>query len=100
MRFCMIFSKTLLEWDIRAIVRWLEHSLMSPFVGNGMFIDLFQSVGHSHVSHIFLHRIARIFFPSPVTFISSSGISSIPGDFPLEISFMAFATSAFVIVGF
>ena len=58
---------------------------MSPFVGNGMFIDLFQSVGHSHVSHIFLHRIARIFFPSsPVTFISSAGISSISGDFPLE----------------
>ena len=73
---------------------------MSPFLGNGMHIDLFQSIGHSHVFHIFLHRIARIFVPSsPVTFISSAGISSIPQDFPLEISFMAFATSASVVVG-
>ena len=74
---------------------------MSPFLGNGMYIDLFQSIGHSHVSHIFLHRIARVFVSSsPVTFTSSAGISSIPGDFPLEISFMVLATSASVIVGF
>ena len=66
-----------------------------------MYIDLFQSIGHSHVSHIFLYRIVTVFVPSsPVTFINSGGISFILGDFPLEIFFMAFATSASVIVGF
>ena len=44
---------------------------MSPFLGNGMCLDLFQSLGHLHVSHIFLHRIVTIFVPSSVTFISS-----------------------------
>ena len=39
---------------------------------NGMYIDLFQSIGHSHVSHIFLHRIVTVFIPfSSVAFISS-----------------------------
>ena len=72
----------------------------SPFLCNGKYIDLFQSIDHSRAFHIFLQRIARIFVPSsPVTLISSAGISSHSGDFPLEISFMAFATSASVIVG-
>ena len=45
---------------------------MSSFLGNEMYIDLFPSLGHLHVSHIFLHRIATIFLPSsPVIFISS-----------------------------
>ena len=44
---------------------------MSPFLGNGMYIDLFRSLGHLHVSHIFLHGIVMIFVPSSlVTFIS------------------------------
>ena len=61
----MIFSKSLLAWDIRAIVRWLEHSR------NVMYIDLFHSIDHLHVSHIFLHRTVTIFVPSsPVTFIT------------------------------
>ena len=68
----MIFIKTSLAWDIRAIVRWLEHSLMSPFLGNTMYIDLFRSLGHLHVSRIVLHKIVTIFVPSfPVTIFSS-----------------------------
>ena len=45
---------------------------MPSFSGNGMYIDLFQSLGYSQVSHIFSHRIVTIFVPSfPVTFVSS-----------------------------
>ena len=39
---------------------------------NGMYIDLFQSIGHVHVFHVFLHRIVTTVVPSsPVTFINS-----------------------------
>ena len=45
---------------------------MSSFLGYGMYIDLFQSLGHLHVSHIFLPRTVTIFVPSSlVTFIRS-----------------------------
>ena len=38
---------------------------------NGMYIDFFQSIGHSYVSFNFLHIIVTIFVSSsPVTFIS------------------------------
>ena len=43
--FCMTFSKTLLAWGISAIVLWLEHSLASPFLGSGMYTNLFSSDG-------------------------------------------------------
>ena len=46
---------------------------MYTFLDNNL---AFQSIGHSHVFHTFLQRIAIIFVPS-VTFISSVGISSI-----------------------
>ena len=64
-----------------------------------MYIDLFRSIDHSHVSNIFFRRIVTIFVPpSSVTFISSFSRRLIySGDFPLEISFMGFATSASVI---
>ena len=55
----MIFSKTLPARDIRAIVRWLDHSLMHS--RNGMYIDLFQSIGHLHVSLIFLYKNSNNF---------------------------------------
>ena len=32
---------TLLAWEMSAIVRWLEHSLVLPFLGIGMKIDVF-----------------------------------------------------------
>ena len=37
---------TLLAWEMNAIVQWLAHSLVLPFLGIGMRIDLFQSCGH------------------------------------------------------
>ena len=46
-------------------------AFLYAFSRNGMCVDLFQSIGHSHVSHIFLHKIVTIFVPSHVTFISS-----------------------------
>ena len=45
-------SMTLLAREISAIVRWLEHSLVLPFLGIGMRIDLFQSCGHCWVFQI------------------------------------------------
>ena len=90
---------TLLAWDIGAILRCLEHSLITPFLGNEIYIDLFQSIGRSHVSHVFLHRMVTIFVSFSATFINSADISSISGDFPLEIFFIPFATSTSNIVG-
>ena len=48
-----ILSITLLAWEISAIVWWLEHSLVLPFLGIGMKIDLFQSYGYCWVFQIF-----------------------------------------------
>ena len=47
-----VLSMTLLSWEMGAIVRWLEHSLVLPFLGIGMRIDLFQSCGHCWVFQI------------------------------------------------
>ena len=40
---CKILSMTLLAWEMTAIVWWLSHSLVLPFLRIGMKIDLFQS---------------------------------------------------------
>ena len=45
-------SMTLLAWEVSAIVRWLAHSLVLPFLGTGMRIDLFQPCGHFWVFQI------------------------------------------------
>ena len=39
----------LLAWEMSAIVQWLAHSLVLPFLGIGMKFDLFQSCGHHQV---------------------------------------------------
>ena len=39
---CKILSISLLVWEMSAIVWWLAHSLVLPFLGIGMRIDLFQ----------------------------------------------------------
>ena len=50
-----ILSITLLVCDMIAIVRWFEHSLVLPFFGIGMKIDLFQSCGPCWVFQICWH---------------------------------------------
>ena len=42
----------LLAWEMSAIVRWFEHSLVLTFLGIGMRIDLFQTCGHCWVLQI------------------------------------------------
>ena len=54
---------------------------MSTFFGSGIYIDLFQSVDHSLVSHIFLQGVVIILIPfSPAALTSSIRILSTPGD--------------------
>ena len=45
-------SMTLLALEMSAIVQWLAHSLVLPFLGTGMRIDLFQSCGQCWVFQI------------------------------------------------
>ena len=44
-----ILSITLQACELSAIVQWFEHSLVLPFFGIGMKMDLFQSCGHCWV---------------------------------------------------
>ena len=46
---CKILSMTLLAWEMSTTVWWFEHSLVLPFLGTGMKMDLFQSCGHHWV---------------------------------------------------
>ena len=39
-------------WEMSEIVQWLAHSLVLPFLGIGMRIDIFQSCGHCWVFQI------------------------------------------------
>ena len=43
---CKLLSKTLLAWEMSVTVSWLAHSLVLPFLGIGVRIDLFRSCGH------------------------------------------------------
>ena len=77
------------------MVRLFEHMRVSPFFGSGLYIDLFQSVGHSLVSHIFLQSVVIILIPfSPAALTSSIGILSTPGDLLFANSFSATLTSS------
>ena len=48
-------SITLQTWEMSATVQWLEHSLVLPFLGTEMRIDLFQSSGHCWLFQISWH---------------------------------------------
>ena len=38
---CKILSMNLLAWEMSAIVQWLTHSLVLPFLGIGVRINFF-----------------------------------------------------------
>ena len=57
---CNILSMTLLAWEMSAIVQWLAHSLVLPFLGIGMRIDLFQSYGHCWVPDFLIYWIQHL----------------------------------------
>ena len=50
-----VWGITLPEWEMSAIVQWIEHSLALPFFGIGMKTDLFQFYGHCWVFQICWH---------------------------------------------
>src|SRR4030088_74085 len=98
--FCMIFSSTLLVWDIRAIVLLFAHSLASPFFGIGMYMDFFKSLGHLPVAHTPWHRAKRaLTASSPAALNNSMGRPSSPGALLWLMSFSASRTLLSSIVG-
>ena len=67
-----IFSMTLLAWEMSAVVQWLAHSLVLPFLGIGMKIDLFQTCGHCWVFQICWHIEYNILMASFFWVLNSS----------------------------
>ena len=76
---CKILSTTLLAWERSAIVRRLAYSVVLPFLGTGMKIDLFQSCGHCWIFQIRWHTECNTLMVSSFrVFNSSTGILSYP----------------------
>ena len=70
---------TFLAQEMSAIVWWLTHSLVLPFLGTGMKIGIFQSCGHCWVIQIFWHNECKTLMASSFRDLNSSaGISSYP----------------------
>ena len=70
---------TLLACEMSAIVWWLAHSLVVPFLGIGMRIDLFQYCGHCCIFQICWHNKCRtLVAPSFRDVNNSAGISLHP----------------------
>ena len=55
---------TLPAWEMNATVWWLAHTLVLPFLGTGMRINLFQSCGHCWIFQILLHNECKTLMPS------------------------------------
>ena len=66
------FFLSLLAWEMSAVVWWLAHSLILPFLGIGMRIDLFQSYGHSWVFQICWQTECNILMASCFRVLNSS----------------------------
>ena len=75
---CKILSMTLLAWEMSAIVWWLAHSLVQPFLGIGMRIDLFRSLATAGSSRIADITNAKPLWHQPLRIWSSAGISLHP----------------------
>ena len=76
---CKILSMTLLAREMSAIVQWLAHSFVLPFLGIGMRTDLFQSCGYCWVFQICWHNEYKNLMASSFRDMNSSArISSHP----------------------
>ena len=72
-------SITLLAWEMSTTVQWLEHSLVLPFLGTGMRMDLFLSSGPCWFFQIFWHIEWSTLLASSFRILSSfAGILSPP----------------------
>ena len=70
---------TLPAWELSAIVQKFVHSLVLPFLGIGIRIDLFQSSGHWWVFQIYWHiECSTLIASSFRILISHTGIPSPP----------------------
>ena len=69
---------TFLAWEMSAIVPWQAHSLLLPFLGIGMRIDLFQSCGHCWSSRFARYERKTLMASSFRDLNSSAGISLHP----------------------
>ena len=65
-------SMTLLAREISAIVWWLEHSLVLPFMGIEMWINIFQSCDHCWVFQTFWHIECNILTASSFRVLNNS----------------------------
>ena len=73
------FKQDLTSMGDECNFRWLAHSLVLPFLGIGMRIDLFQSSGHCWVIQIYWHNECKTLMASSFRDLNSSaGISSHP----------------------
>ena len=71
------FKHDLSSMEMRAIVRWLAHSLVLPFLGIGVKVGLFQSCDHCWVFQICWHNECKTLMASSFRDLNSSaGISS------------------------
>ena len=61
-----MLSMILLAWEIAAIVCWLAHSLVLPFLVIGIRIDVFQSCGTGWVFQICWHNECKTLMASSV----------------------------------
>ena len=66
------FSMTLLAWEMSAIIQCSGNSLVLPFLGIGMRIDLFQSCGHCWVFQICWHIECNTLMASSFKVLNSS----------------------------
>ena len=74
-----ILGITLLAWEMKAIVWYIEHSLALPFFGTGMKTDFFQSCDHCWVFQIcWQTECSTLTESSFKTLNSSAGIPSPP----------------------
>ena len=72
-------SITLPAWEMSTTVQWLEHSLVLPFLGTGMRMDLFLSSGPCWFFQIFWHIEWSTLLASSFRILSSfAGILSPP----------------------
>ena len=91
----MILSITLLEQQIKLMVRKLLHCCRLPFFGTVIIKDCFHCVGYCPVSKIFwqITRRASIMALLPAC-TSSAGMLSTPAAFPFFRNFTASFTSS------
>ena len=73
---CKVLSVTLPAWEMSMTVWWLACSLVLPFLGTGMKIDLFQFCGHCWIFQICWHNECKILMALSFRDLNSSaGVS-------------------------